>query len=272
MAWKLLLLLMPALSSAQPAFEVASVRPSHTEAGLKGGRGANPAITLDAGRFSATGVNLLVLILRAYGITSCRPLGEGACLLVSGGPEWLQKDHFDIQAKIPDGSPVYDQMQLQNGHAPELAQMLQALLKDRFHFKAHRETRELPIYALTVSKKGHKLKPPASSEHGRILFRPTEANGEKSIRLEATNSSMHDLVDLYAKFMDRPVIDQTGLTGNFDFTMTYESNPLAPGPFSELAGPDLFRAFQDQLGLKFEATKGPVEILVIDHAERPSAN
>lgn len=259
---------------AQPAFEVASVRPSAhpSDDGTKGRVFVGDFMKVDANRFSANNVNLLVLVLRAYGISACRPLGEGACLYVQGGPDWLQKDHFDVEAKIPDGSPVYDQMQLQTGHAPELAQMLQNLLADRFHFKAHHETRELPIYALTVSKKGHKLKPPASSEHGRIIFRPVEANGEKSIRLEATNSSMHDLVDLYAKFMDRPVVNQTGLAGNFDFTMTYESNPLAPGAFTELTGPDLFRAFQDQLGLKFEATKGSVEILVIDHAERPSAN
>jgi len=265
-----LLFMTVVLAGAQPAFEVASVRPSAKidDTLSKGGRPAGLTLDVSPNRFSATNVNLLVLILRAYGITGCRPFGEGTCSFVSGGPDWLQKDHFDVQAKIPDGFPAYNALQLQLGHAPELALMLQALLADRFHFKAHRETREIPIYALTIAKKGHRLKPPTSSKEGIILFRPVEENGQRGTRLEGTNSTMADLCDLYSKFADRRMIDQTGLKDKFDFTATYESDPLAPGPFS----PDLFRAFQDELGLKVEATKGPVEILVIDHAGRPTAN
>ena len=92
------------------------------------------------------------------------------------------------------------------------------------------------------------------------------------IRLIGQNGSMQDLVDLYAKFMDRPMIDRTGLNGRYDFTVEYEADTDAPGPFGRLVGAALFKALEAQAGLKLEATKGPVEILVIDHAEKPSAN
>jgi uncharacterized protein (TIGR03435 family) len=92
------------------------------------------------------------------------------------------------------------------------------------------------------------------------------------IQLIVENGSMQEVVDLYAKFLDRPAVDWTGLKDRYEFTMDYEANADAPGAFTELTGPSLFKAFEEQLGLKWVATKAPVEILVIDHAEKPSAN
>ena len=97
-------------------------------------------------------------------------------------------------------------------------------------------------------------------------------DGIRMIQLIVENGSMQEVVDLYAKFLDRPAVDRTGLKDRYEFTMDYEANADAPGAFTELTGPSLFKAFEEQLGLKWVATKAPVEILVIDHAEKPSAN
>lgn len=262
-------------------FEVASVRPSGEEAddAAKSTEGnAGPKFRFEHRRLTATNINLLGLIIQAYGIWGCRPFGGGDCTLVSGGPDWLKpdwlkKDGFNILAKMPEDSPDYTPVQIVNGHAPQFQLMLQALLADRFHLKVHRETRELPVYVLTVAKKGLKLKKADAAEEFRVMFHPSvDAAGQKMIQLIVKNSSMKELADMYSKVMGRPVIDQTGLKDQYDFTVDYEANADAPGAFTELNGPGLFRAFEDQAGLKLEATRSPVEILVIDHAEKPSEN
>jgi uncharacterized protein (TIGR03435 family) len=257
-------------------FEVASVRPSGpSDGGMKSAdgkaRGAN--FGLEHRRLNVR-LNLYGLIVNAYGLRGCPPFGEfGGCTLLSGGPDWLRKDQFEIVAKMPDDSPDYTSIQFVNGHAPQLQLMLQALLADRFRLKLHRETKEVPVYALTIGKKGPKFKKADEAEEASVRFHPSvQANGQEMIQLLVKNSSMQDLVELYAKFMDRPVIDRTGLKEKYDFSMDYEADADAPGPFAKLIGPALFKAFEQQAGLKLEATKGPVEVLVIDHAEKPSAN
>jgi len=256
------------------AFEVASVRPSGpSDGGLKGERGGG-GFGLEHRRLTVTNMNLLGLLIQAYGIRGCRPFGGGDCVLISGGPDWLKKDGFDIAAKMPDDSPDYTPIQQVNFHAPQLQLMLQALLADRFHLQVHRESKQLSVLALTLGKKGPKFKKVDGAEAPRLMFRNPQVrpDGQKIIQLVVKSGSMQELVDLYAKFMDRPTVDQTGLRDRYDFTVEYESNADAPGPFTELVGPGLFRAFEEQAGLKWEATKAPVEILVIDHAEKPSAN
>jgi uncharacterized protein (TIGR03435 family) len=260
------LLIFVAFASVQPAFEVVSVRPSI--AAVPGPL----SIRIDGAQFTARNITVLGLALRAFRVTSCSEEGQYGCSVVAGGPDWIKKDRFDIQAKIPDDTPAYDWTQLMNGQAAEVARMIEGLLTDRFRFQAHHETREMPIYALTVSPKGHKLgQPEASSAASHILVSPSEANGERSFQFEALHSSMKDLCDFFSSCMKRPMIDRSGLVGKFHVTLNYDANPLTPGDFTELAGPELFRAMQDQLGLKVEAKRGPVEILVIDHAERPAA-
>ena len=196
------------------------------------------------------------------------------CVLLGGGPEWLKKDTFDIQAKMPDDSPGYTSIQLLTGEAPQLQLMLQALLAERFSLKVHREKKQLQLYALMVGKKGPKLKkaPDGEAQLGPI-FRPVlQANGETTIEMTVKNKSMQEVADVFSQLFNRPVLDRTGLKGKFDLTMEYEGNAEQAGPFTELTGPGLFTAFQEQAGLKLESTKGSVEVLVIDHVERPSEN
>jgi uncharacterized protein (TIGR03435 family) len=257
-----------------PKFEVASVKPVGSGDGaLKsaGVRGFRPG--LEHRRLSLR-MNLYALIVNAYGLRGCPPFGEFAgCNLLLRGPDWLRKDQFEIEAKMPDDSPDYTGTQFVNLRAPQLQLMLQALLADRFRLKVHHETKDLPVYALTIGKRGPKFKKSDGSKEPLLMFRPTvQPNGPKIIQLVGENGTMQELVDLYGKFMDRPVVDRTGLKDRYDFTMDYEADADKPGPFTELTGPGLFKAFEDQLGLKWEATKGSVEVLVIDHAEKPSEN
>jgi uncharacterized protein (TIGR03435 family) len=262
-------------------FEVASVRPTGDQAdpsAMKMPRGAGKGG--DGGHFeephrriNLENINLFGLIVQAYGIRGCRPRGEGACPLLAGGPDWMRKDGFTVLAKIPEDAPDQTLTQLYNGHAPEVQLMLQALLAERFALKVHRITKELPVYALTIGKNGPKLKKSDGSKSRPAMFRGSVGpDGVKMIQLIVENGSMQDVVDLYAKFLDRPAVDQTGLKDRYEFTMDYEANTDTPGDFLELVGPSLFKAFEEQLGLKWVATKAPVEILVIDHAERPTAN
>src|SRR5580698_5242477 len=130
------LLIVFALANAQPTFEVASVRPSIVAAS-----GAL-SIGIDGTQFTARNITLLGLALRAFRIRSCGEEGQYGCSAVAGGPDWIKKDRFDIQAKIPDGTPAYELAQLMSGQAPEVAEMIEGLLADRFRFQAHRETRE----------------------------------------------------------------------------------------------------------------------------------
>ena len=144
------------------AFEVASIRPSDPKAGPGPGGGKSKdgggglRAGLEHGRFNFSST-LFGLIIRAYGIAGCGEI-RADCALISGGPDWLKNDRFDIQAKMPDGSPDYTFLQFLRGEAPQLEVMLKSMLAERFNLKFHRETKQLPVYALTVIKKGSKLK------------------------------------------------------------------------------------------------------------------
>ena len=171
------------------------------------------------------------------------------------------------------------------GQTPQLNQMLQALLEDRFKLKVHWEARTIPIFALTVAKTGPKVKPLADPEPGRVSSGPGGGvtkrlpNGNTLSTLNVVDSSMQGFADSLGEFMDRPVVDRTGLKGNFGFKVEWESEPDAPsnsgpGMIGRMmhAGPAMFTAIEELLGLKLESTKGPVEVLVIDHVEQPSPN
>ena len=268
---------------ALPRFEVASVRSSvrgtsqRPTDGSKSGDAKAPSLEFLVAhrRVVIPNFNLFALVVHAYGLRSCRPFGGSDCALLSGGPDWLRRDQFTIVAKMPDDSPDYNLTlpQFQHGQGPQLQLMLQALLADRFHLRIHREVKQLPVFALTVGEKGPKVKNADTTEEPRVMFRPSaQQNGHEMIQLVVQNSSMQELADMLSVFMDRPVIDQTRLKDHYDFRMEYEVNADAPGPFSGATGPELFTAFREQAGLKLEAVKGPVEILVIDHVERPSEN
>ncbi|HEY6346707.1 MAG TPA: M56 family metallopeptidase [Bryobacteraceae bacterium] len=260
-------------------FEVASIRPADPNGGgafkSEKGQGGGAPFDLEHRTFTAS-TTLYALIRFAYDIRSCRPF-QGDCPRISGGPDWIKKDRFNIRAKMPDDSPDYTTVQFVNGQAPRLVLMLQALLADRFNLKIHRETRQLPIYALTVAGKRLKLKQAKDGEPELgPVFRPIEhPNGETTLQMTVQNQSLQEVANVFSMFLDRPVVDRTGLKGKFDFKMEFDQNPDVPAlalPGAELGGPALFTAFQEQAGLKLQPTKGPVEVLVIDHAEKPSEN
>ena len=239
----------------------------------------------------------------AYNLRSASTMkavaGEN-CPLILGAPEWARRQRFEIRATLPEGSPDYTGRQFNQGQAPQLDLMIRSLLEERFKLKIHRETRELPVYALTTGKNRPKPKPAvgpavvktAASESvvfgGMYSMLAVQSpNGDPTRRMEFKASTMQKLAHSLAAFVDRPILDGTGLKGEFDFTIEYELDLTAPGgdasadlsnPMGKMlagpriGGPALFTAIQEQLALKLESTKAPVEVVVIDHLERPSKN
>jgi uncharacterized protein (TIGR03435 family) len=234
-----------------PEFEVASIKPSHTQ-----GNGYD--FDIEANRFTTTGT-VQRLACFAYNI---KPM------YCSGGPGWVGSDRFDINAEMDDG--VMDAMKKMSSKEQEAAyqSMMQALLRDRFKLQVKVETKELPIYALVVAKGGPKLTPAVvhpgegSSSHG-------SSEGTMTKRT-AKNETMEFLADSLTeeRGVEKTVADETGLNGSYDFELKWQKESAA----SDATGPSIFTALQEQLGLRLEAKKGPVKTLVVEHVERPSEN
>jgi uncharacterized protein (TIGR03435 family) len=230
---------------------------------------------------TATNVGLPLLLQLAYGVRSDQILGS---------PSWIASENYDIQAKVDDS--VIEELKKLNPEQLRSArqQMLQSLLAVRFKLKVHRETKKLPVYSLVIAKNGFKLRESKPDE--------TDANGRTGMYISGSSGavrgqlvSMPTLAQFLYRQLNRMVVDKTGLTGKYDFTLkwTPDQNQVqsqlgpqetfggAPNgqagiPASDPSGPDLFTAIQQQLGLKLESGKGPVEVIVIDHVERPSGN
>jgi len=231
-------------------FEVASIRPS--KPGADGG-GIKP---LPGGQtYVATNIPVKVMIKLMFHLNDRQ---------ISGDPGWLETDLYDVEAKA-DRSHNID----------ELHVMFQNLLADRFRLRFHKETRMLPAYELVVDKSGAKLTENKSPEHFDIPVRPTGFGN-----LEATHCSMSYFSWILSQMLDRPVLDQTGLTQFYDFKLEWTpelppglaARPDAAANLPPTNGPDIFTALREQLGLKLESHKGPVEVMIIDHVERPSEN
>jgi bla regulator protein blaR1 len=235
----------------QPAFEVASVKPN------KSGDNSISMRRQPGGRVTVTNAPLRMLITFAYDLREHQ---------LSGGPGWLNSDRYDIVAKAESPNPTEEEMKL----------MFQTLLADRFQLKAHRETKELPVYALSVGKNGPKLSKADAAGKGPQMM--STGRGQ----LKAKKTSIEQFAKLLGNQLGRTVLDKTGLPGDFDFDLTWTpdvTQPLGPKeggvdgpPPADPAGPSIFTAIQEQLGLKLESQKGPVEILVIDSVERASEN
>ena len=201
-----------------------------------------------------------LLIAFAYNV----PFGFERIRVV-GGPDWLGSDDYEIQAKIEDS--LYAAMQKMNPaqQREQVNLMEQSLLADRFKLKVHFETREMPMYALVIAKGGPKLTPAKDGESSRLSMHGNE--------MTATATTLDQWI--HNPFLGgRMVMDRTGLKGTYDFTLTWSEQSVASGagPESGTDAPSLFTAVQEQLGLKLVPTKGPVEVIVVDSVERPSAN
>jgi len=257
--------------SSQATFEVATVKPVSLVA--RDGKSSNPdnpggcsgIPQMNSNRLAIPNASVYNLILLAYGMNCF--LARSADL-VSGVPEWARSERFDIQAVIPANSAMYSVEQLRNGNAPTLQRMLQALLADRFKLALRRETKEMSVYLLTTTKGGPKLA--TSREEDRpalVTTRRTDPNGNVSSILVVRKSSMATLVEILPNILRRPVLDRTGLDGEVNFDVVFAREDR-----SDETGASLFTALQEQVGLKLEAAKAPVEVLIIDHVERPSEN
>jgi len=243
---------VPMAANARPVFEVATIKPSNPGAQGKG-------YTVRGRQVLTLNTSLSDLMTFAYELHARQ---------IAGGPPWLETDKYDVTGQ-PDivGLPNVAQMRL----------MVQKLLADRFKLTFHREKKELSVYALVVGAKGPMLTKSAGDPNGLpgLIFRQLGV-------LPAQNATMGDFAGvMQSAVLDRPVVDQTGLTGRYDFTLRWTPDETqfagmgirVPPPTGDAsAAPGLFTAIQEQLGLKFEATKAPVDVLVVDHAERPSDN
>jgi len=228
-----------------PAFEVASVKVNRSQ----GGR-----IRRDPGRLDITGMTLRAMVRYAYDVRDIQ---------VSGGPAWLDSDYWDIAATA--GREVTDD---------ERKKMLQALLTERFKMTIHRETKELPVYALVVAKNGSKLKPNTEGKQERIML-----NAKAGLfTMMGDDVTVPKIAEVLFGQVKRIVIDRTGIEGSFDFKLEWVPDatnmPSINGAKMEASteGPSIFTAVQEQLGLKLESTKGLVEILVIERAEKAVEN
>ncbi len=287
----------PAQSPASPAtdaplaFEVSSIKVNHSADNRMG-------VRFSPGRLTATGIGLKFLIANAYNV---RPFQ------ISGGPNWINTEKYDIDAKMPDGLDAELEKLPMDQRREKMSQLMQSLLADRFQLKVSHQTKEGPVYNLVVAKNGpliHEAKPPVDTPDapkgpdGKPIPRnfmrmmPGDLSGQAvPIEFLAQQLSMQT---------GRKVIDQTGLKGSYDFELKWSPEPgpggmmgggpagggppgggppgAGPGPGPDggappdASGPSIFTALQEQLGLKLDSAKGPVDMLVIDHVEKPTEN
>ena len=262
-------------SAAHPKFEVASVKPS-TEQRFRMVRPLPGRLTADA--------PVQLLMQNAYAVQPFQ---------IAGGPDWINSEHYQIEAKA-DGKASRDQILL----------MLQGLLEDRFQLKIHRETRQLPVYALVPAKSGLKLTPPQEGScvtpapdavpdwaGGRIAppgrgQPPSPRCGSVGVmvvpdgaRMQGGKVTMAEFVRMLSMVLGRTVVDKTGFTNLFDLRLDFLPDeitaglpPPPPDAPNDFKTPSILSALPEQLGLRLESTKGPVEVIVVDHLERPTAN
>jgi uncharacterized protein (TIGR03435 family) len=271
-----------------PSFEVATVKPSTD------GDAVPSVSTLTESR--TMNVTARNLIEQAYRI----PWTPGVNQRVVGGPAWIDSDHYDVDARVDESQAAALSAMSNQQQKEQTSLMMQALLADRFKLRVHFESRELPIYGLAVAKGGSKLaaaketsmeddgpqRPsavvPSSAEGLRkgifVQYRGQEA--EMTAKGVTLDQLVHWLAG-YSEIGGRTVVDQTGLGGTYDFTLRWTRERLSAPPPSDPSGatsstqpeaPALFTSLTEQLGLRLISTKGPVEVLAIDHIEKPSEN
>jgi uncharacterized protein (TIGR03435 family) len=229
---------------ADSDWEVATVKPSDPNE-------ENQTIRMRGRHLVIQRQTVETMLMAAYGLQKNQ---------IADAPKWVREDNFDADG-VPDvdGQPSLQQFQ----------SMIRKLLLERFGLKTHLERRELPVFALRVAKDGPKLKSPGN--RGNSVNQQQVHAGEGYRTLDFTSTSMQDLTVMMLQYIDRPLVDQTGLKGQYDFTLKYTYDDTR-APADGTVPPGLFTAIQEQLGLKLEPVKAPAEVLVIDHVEQPSAN
>jgi uncharacterized protein (TIGR03435 family) len=255
--------------AAPLTFEVASIKPSAPDA-----RGTMIRF-MPGGGLTVTNATLRMLLTLAYDVRDFQ---------VSGGPGWVGSERYDINARAErsaNSEPVPEEPRKMTDEQrrtiqQQMQQRLQALLAERFQLAIHRETKEAPVYALVVAKSGSKLQE-SKGDGPRLRMGRGEVSGQGAL--------MEMLANILSNQLGRPVLDKTGLQGKYDFKLEFTPDPgQAAGPFGGLGpgpdappppdpnGPSIFAAIQEQLGLRLDSQKGPVEMVVIDRVEKASEN
>ena len=259
-------------ADATLTFDVASVKPNKT-----GDR--RVSVVSENDRFTMTNVPAQLMLLIAYQLQPYQ---------IVGAPSWLQSEHYDLIAKAPDGRPAASGDTA--GPGP-LQFMLRNMLADRFKLKVHTETREMPIYALVLSRGDGKLGPklqPSTVECGAPNRGAASPSGGLSLEnlpscsilataasVGGTGLPLTQLASNLSQVVGRTVIDRTGLTGRYDFLVEYTPDRRAGaappgGPPADPDRPSIYAALQEQLGLKLDAQRGAVDVLVVDAIQRPT--
>jgi len=257
-----------------PAFEVASVKPNRT---------ANPVTRFQAapGRYTWTAATLMNLINVAFQRNAFDQRE------VIGGPDWIAKDRFDVVVQARAGVALNDP----DGFPAGVFAMVRAVLEERFGLVAHNETRERPVYALTLARADRRLgnglkRVDTDCKEAMVrLAVPTPGApppggppcsfGGGAGRLLGNTVSLAMFASVLSRQVGRPIVDRTGVTDYFNITLEFSGDartsngPPAPQPAPADDGPSIFTALQEQLGLKLENGRGPVEVIVIDHLEKP---
>ena len=279
----------PSPAAPREVFEVASIRLRASVApGGRGGPGPDGqepkcygSVQIDPRRLALTNMMLYRIITLAYGKTC---YGFESMNLLSGGPAWVTADRYDIEATLPQGTPSYtvqqfdaDRAGIETSDATRVQAMLQTLLAERFKLVVRRETREVPGYLLSVGKGGPRLTAWKEGEPvtlGAVTGGPN-ANGEWRSIVRGAKLSMPKLAKQLVTVTTRPVVDRTGIVGDFNYNIEFTplSRPgFVPAGTPLVAGPTLFTALEETMGLHLEPARVPVEFLVIERVERPTEN
>lgn len=248
----------PAANIVAPPFDIISIKPSKEN-------GTRMQFTPDG--LHGIAVTTQFLIYEGFGgINKEQVVGE---------PPWTSTDGFDIDAKVaPADVSTLGKMNFDQRRA-----MFKAILTDRFKLAVHHETRELPIYMLVIAKGGPKFKESAPDDPASSAPRRRGMMSNRG-KMTGTDTQLSTLVTLLSRQLGRTIVDKTGLMGNYDFTLEWSPDNGAGAPpaagagaqTSDQSGADIFTAIQEQLGLKLESSKGPVDVIVIDHIEKPAEN
>lgn len=242
-----------AAAQMAPQFDAVSIKPSAPDAH---GGGFN----LSPGHLNAKNQSLRDLVSFAWDLQAYQ---------LSGGPSWAETDRYEVIATFPASTTNHDR-----------ALMMQSMLADRFGLTIRHDSKEISGYALTAGRNGHKLHSPVAADPGMMLGR-SRATGQRT--LTASSQSMANFASILSDLLGRPVEDRTGIAGQFDFSMEWTPDPVdgraggpggkvIPPPDPEQTGPTIFTAIQETLGLKLETAKVKIGTVIIEKAEKPSAN
>jgi len=231
----------PVVAQSPPEFEVVSIKP-YISRGNPASESSDTQV-LPGGRFTGRNVNVMKLLRNSFLVEDSR---------ISGLPGWANSETYMIEAKTVGGVEITPQ---------NISKLMQSILENRFQLQFHRETREIPVFALDLLKGGAKLKPHAGE--GKPSMSTNSNEGVVTVRDTAV--SLADFAGTLARQLGRPVVDKTGLGGEFDIDLQWSSEQASD------AGPSVFTAVQT-LGLRLVSTRGTAEFIVVDHIEKPSEN